>query len=370
MKILTISYEFPPLGGGGSKVVQGLTEELVNTGHQVDLVTMWRWGLKKREISNGINIFRIPCIRTRQSMCFSMEMAPYVIMSIPIILKMLHGNKYDVNHTHFIFPDGLIAFIIKKITGFPYFITAHGSDVPGYNPNRFIRQHQLLLPLWEKIVANAEKIICPSKSIQSLILKHAKPNKTKLIPNGINLNKFQPHHEKQDRILVVTRMFERKGVQYFLNALEQLNHSHEIHLVGDGPYLKTLKGIVDEKHLDVHFWGFLDNQSKEIRKLYETSRIFILPSEAENFPIVLLEAMAAGMAIITTKNTGCAEVVGDAALLVNPRDSISIRRALMKVINDTELCTQLGNAARKRLEEKFGWETVARRYLNLFNHSY
>jgi glycosyltransferase involved in cell wall biosynthesis len=159
-------------------------------------------------------------------------------------------------------------------------------------------------------------------------------------------------------------------VQYFLNALEQLNHSHEIHLVGDGPYLKTLKGIVDEKHLDVHFWGFLDNQSKEIRKLYETSRIFILPSEAENFPIVLLEAMAAGMAIITTKNTGCAEVVGDAALLVNPRDSISIRRALMKVINDTELCTQLGNAARKRLEEKFGWETVARRYLNLFNHSY
>lgn len=169
--------------------------------------------------------------------------------------------------------------------------------------------------------------------------------------------------EKKNRVLVVTRMFERKGVQYLLEGLKNLDYNYEIHLVGDGPYLKILKGMVDEKHLDIWFWGFLDNQSKEILDLYETSRIFVLPSEAENFPIVLLEAMAAGLAIITTRNTGCAEVVGDTALLVNACDSTSIQKALNRLIHDLGLCKKLGRLARKRLEENFSWNAVIRQYI-------
>lgn len=366
MRILTVSYEFPPLGGGGAKVVHGLAKEFVKMGHEVDLVTMGRWGLKSREVVDGINIVRVPCIRLKQSMCYTSEMAPYVFLSIPIVLSMMHGKKYDIYHTHFIFPDGVIAYLIKRFTRMPYFITAHGSDVPEYNPNRFALQHKILHPLWNKIVSSAETIISPSNSLQSLVGNHSASTRIELIPNGINIDKFQPFRKKKDCILVVTRMFERKGVQYLLKSLEHLNHSYKIHIVGDGPYLKVLRGIVDEKHLDVHFWGFLDNQSKEIRDLYETSRIFILPSEAENFPIVLLEAMAAGMAIITTKDTGCAEVVGNAALLVNARDPKSIQRALTKLIHNPDLCTQLGNASRKRLEANFSWKAIANRYISLF----
>ncbi|MDH3771150.1 MAG: glycosyltransferase family 4 protein, partial [Nitrospirota bacterium] len=122
----------------------------------------------------------------------------------------------------------------------------------------------------------------------------------------------------------------------------------------------------DEKNLDVKFWGFLDNQSKEIRELYETSRIFVLPSEAENFPIVLLEAMAAGMAIITTEGTGCAEVVGDAALFIRPRDSESIKDALKRLIVDPEYCSRLGGRARKRLEDHFGWGSITQQYSELY----
>ncbi|MCP4269129.1 MAG: glycosyltransferase family 4 protein [Candidatus Brocadiaceae bacterium] len=369
MKILSICYEFPPLGGGGANAVSGLLKEFVAMGHEVDLVTMGPWGFENREAVDGVNIIRVPCIRLKQSICFTPEMIPYITMSIPIILSMLRGKKYDINHTHFIFPDGIIAYLIKKLTGMPYLITSHGSDVPGYNPNRFRLQHLLLRPLWNKIVSSAETIISPSHFLKLLIESHGTLAKIELIPYGFDFNRFELNRVKKDSILVVTRMFERKGIQYLLEALAHINHSYKVHIVGDGPYLKTLKKIVDEKQLDVHFWGFLENRSKEMQDLYETSRIFVLPSESDNFPVALLEAMASSNAIITTKDTGCAEVVGDTAILVNARDPKSIKQALNKLIHNSVLCAQLGNAARKRIETNFSWKAVSNQYISLFESS-
>jgi glycosyltransferase involved in cell wall biosynthesis len=111
------------------------------------------------------------------------------------------------------------------------------------------------------------------------------------------------------------------------------------------------------------FWGWLDNRSPELRGIYDSSGIFVLPSEAENFPIVLLEAMAAGLAIVTTAGTGCAEVVGDAGILVPVRDSRAIARALKRLVDDADLRQTLGAAARKRIEDNFTWRAVARRYV-------
>ncbi|GJL52638.1 glycosyltransferase family 4 protein [Candidatus Nitrospira salsa] len=366
MRILTLSYEFPPLGGGGAKVVYGLAKSLVKNGHTIDVVTMGYQGLPKQETIDGIIVHRVPCIRTRKSMCYSPEMVPYILAAIPVITHLMKQHAYDLNHTHFIFPDGILAQILQKLTGLPYMITAHGSDVPGYNPDRFKIQHKIFSPLWKSVVRNSERIICPSGSIQSLIHTIAPTIRTCIIPNGINIDTFNPSRNKLNRVLIVTRMFERKGVQYLLKALENLDYHYEVHIVGDGPYLKTLRGQVDEKNLDVRFWGFLDNQSQEIRELYETSRIFVFPSVSENFPIVLLEAMAAGMAIITTEGTGCAEVVGKSAVFIKPRDSESIKNALQHLIADEAYCTTLGRSARKRLEDHFGWGSVSQQYSEMF----
>ncbi|WP_447968539.1 glycosyltransferase family 4 protein [Nitrospira sp. M1] len=366
MRILTLSYEFPPLGGGGAKVVYGLAKSLVKDGHIVDVVTMGYQDLPKQEVIDGITVHRVPCIRTQQSMCYTPEMLPYILSAIPVVTRLIKKHQYDLNHTHFIFPDGILANIIQKLTGLPYVITAHGSDVPGYNPDRFQIQHKIFAFLWKRVVHGSKTIICPSRSIESLIRTIDPSIRTWIIPNGINIDKFNPNQPKLNRLLIVTRMFERKGVQYLLQALEDLHSHYEVHIVGDGPYLKTLRGQVDEKNLDVKFWGFLDNQSREIRDLYETSRIFVFPSVAENFPIVLLEAMAAGMAIVTTEGTGCAEVVGKAALFIKPRDSDSIKDALQRLIVDDDYCTTLGRNARKRLEDHFGWGSVAQQYAELF----
>ncbi len=366
MRVLMLSYEFPPIGGGGAKVVYGLSKELVRLGYDVDLVTMGFRGLPRYEQVNEVNVYRIPCIRTKESVCSTPEMASYAFSSIPTILRLVKRKNYHLNHTHFIFPDGLVSFIVKKFTGLPYLITAHGSDVPGYNPNRFKLGHKLLSPAWRRITQGAEQIICPSGSLKSLVLERRADTKITVIPNGIDMNKFQSDGKKERRILVVSRMFERKGIQYFLRALEGLAIGHEVNIVGDGPYLETLQQMADDLKIKVTFKGWLENTSPELKDLYETSSIFVFPSESENFPIVLLEAMAAGMAIVTTKGTGCAEVVGDAALLVESRNPMAIREALDRLVSNPDFCKELGQTARGRLENNFSWHAVAEQYSDLY----
>ena len=361
-----LCYEFPPLGGGGAKVAFGLSKELVRQGHEVDVVTMGYRGLPKHETVNGVNVYRVPCLRRNESVCNPFEMASYLMTAIPKVVQLIRQRNYDLNHTHFVFPDGVIALVVKKFTRLAYVITAHGSDVPGYNPHRFIWEHRILLPLWKRIAQNASQMTCPSENMKSLILKQNSKLQIQVVPNGIDLDKFDPGRRKQKRVLVVTRMFERKGVQYILKAIEGLDFNHEVHIVGDGPYLETLRRLADELNVNVKFWGQLDNASGPLMELYETSDIFILASEAENFPIVLLEAMAAGLAIITTQGTGCAEVIGDAGVLVKPKDSESIRKALIGLINAPDTAKELGQAARSRLENHYSWTAVADQYSEIY----
>jgi len=85
-----------------------------------------------------------------------------------------------------------------------------------------------------------------------------------------------------------------------------------------------------------------------------------------NFPIVLLEAMGAGLAIITTQGTGCAEVVGETGMLVPPKNANAIRENLIRLMNDPGLCKQLGMAARKRFEKSFTWDVVTKQYEEIY----
>lgn len=361
-----LCYEYPPIGGGGAKVVRGLTHELREMDCEIDLVTMGFKKLPEFESIGNLKIHRVKCIRLRKNICTFPEMFLYTILAIPLILKLCRKNKYHINHTHFIFPDGILAFAVKLLRGLPYIITAHGSDVPRYNPDRFKLHHKFLLPFWKLITSNSEKIILPSKNLETLVKKINPKVKTDIIPNGIELNKFSSNILKKKQILIVTRMFKRKGVQYFLEAVKELEHDYTINIVGDGPYLETLKDMSQENDLKINFLGYIDNLSDQLKKLYEESEIFVFTSESENFPVVLLEAMLSGMAIITTNDSGCAEVVGDAALLIESKNSKAIKESLARLINDSKLSRNLQLAARKRVEEKFSWENTAKKYFNLY----
>ncbi len=369
MKILKLCYEYPPLGGGGGHVVSGLANQLVNMGHAVDLLTMKYKGLPAFERAGNFSINRVACIRNSPVVCHPHEMMSYLFTALPKALAMTSGTSYDIIHTHFVFPDGILAYLVSKFTGIPYVITTHGSDVPGFNPDRFIVMHKILRPLWKTILRSCSQVICLSQFLEDLLKNTMPEANTVIIPNGFQPGRFRSDRLKSDKILIVTRMFKRKGVQHFLKAIDGLALDHEIHIVGDGPYLKNLKHKAKSISTRIQFHGFLENNSAQFRELMETSKIFVFPSESDNFPIVLLEAMDAGMAIITTRNTGCEEVVGNTALLTKPGDVSGLRNALFKYMETPLLCKRSGEKARTRLDERFTWKAVAKRYVNVYERA-
>jgi len=373
MRILTLSYEFPPIGGGGSGVVKGLSEEFVRMGHDVDVVTMGFRGLPDSDTVNGISVYRVDCGRKSESKCTVREALRYVFRARSMVRNLLDKNVYDIVHTHFIFPDGVVALNEVAPRGIPFIITAHGSDVPGYNPKMFFRLvHPFLIYLWRKITRASALLVSPSKTLACLIESVQPGTPVAVIPNGISRDKFTPGRKK-DQILVATRLVQRKGVQYLLKALADQETGWPAIVVGSGEYQDTLRTLNKELGEPAKMIGWLSNESDEFRDLLQQSAIYVLPSDFENFPVSLLEAMAAGSAIVTTKGHGCEEVVGDAAELVTPGSENEtqcveeIRAALQRITTEPGYAELLGKRARERLENNFTWQAVSQTYLAAYN---
>jgi glycosyltransferase involved in cell wall biosynthesis len=366
MKILMTSYEFPPVGGGGGQVAKTLAMKVAALGDEVDLITMGYRGLPRFERHDRMVIHRVPSLRRDLRYCSVPAAASYLACAMPILPRLLRERRYDIVHSHFIFPDGWLGLYASWMADAPLILTPHGTDVPGHNPHRVRVLHECLKPTWRLITSRATRIVCPSGILESRV-KQANTNaRTTVIPNGLDPDRFDAASPKTRRVLVVARLVESKGVQFLLRALQGFRSDYEVVVVGDGPYGDDLKKLSRELSVRVTFTGWLDNDSAELKRLFETSRIFAFPSLAENCPITLLEAMAAGCAIVTTHGTGCAEVVGDAALLVPPRDPSAIRTALDQLAGRPDLMDALGAAARARVERSFSWEHVVDMYREIY----
>jgi glycosyltransferase involved in cell wall biosynthesis len=366
LDILMLSYEFPPLGGGGSRVVHGLARQLASWGHHIDVVTMGFEGLPRHDVQDGVVVHRVPCLRRRPHLCTIPEAASYLPVALFEAQALARRRRFHINHTHFLLPDGFNAALLKWRTGLPFVVTAHGSDIPGYNPHRLKTAHRLLAPVWRRTARAAGHLVCPSHSLAALVARRGVDLPTSIIPYGFDAARYDHAAPRSKRILTVSRLVRRKGVRTLLQALVGLEVEHEVHVVGDGPDLPVLQQLAGGRCERVVFHGWLDNRSPTLNELYESSEIFVLASERENFPVVLLEAMAAGLAIVTTRGTGCAEVVGDTAVLVDPGDPEQMRMALLALIRDPDRARALGRAARHRVETEFSWRSVGERYLALY----
>lgn len=363
------NYEFPPIGGGGSPVARDITLSLAQLGHEIDVVTMAFRGLPRQErLHRRVTIHRVPCWRRHKHICTTPEMATYLLPALRRCLQLHRQRRYDVCHTHFIFPSGPVAWGLRKLTGLPYVITSHGSDVPGYNPDRFAFQHRLLLPVWRRVVASASAITFPSAFLRDLFLKSAcRHPQLVVIPNGIYVDQYPPStHE--NIILFVGRLVPRKGGQFLLECLVDVElRGWEVHIVGDGPMRPEVERLAAQMKTRTVVHGWLDHDSEEFRRLRRTASIFAFPTLMENFSMVLLEAMASGMAIVTTRVGGNPEVVGDAAALVEPGDWRSLREAIARLVRDREARRALGEAARRRAQQNFSWPGIAARYAGLLS---
>jgi len=359
MNILCMTYEYPPIGGGGASVAHPLAAALVERGHKVDVVTSGMRDLPSYEICDGVDVHRVRCFRRCRHYATTPELIANVASSYKFALNLVKRHDFDINHTHFALPSGLASYLLYKRTGLPYVLTIHGSDIPGYNPDRFRLEHVLARPLWRKIILNSSAIIAASECLKDLFHETIDVPVT-VIPNGYTLTAEHGSLEnKRKRILVVSRIFPRKGIQYFLESLVGLTHDWEVVIVGDGPYLQELKRQAARTGINVRFTGY--QQGKALEDLYASSRIFVFPSAHENFPVVLLEAMEAGCAIITTNAPGCSRVIGDAGIVVDPESPDQIRDALVGLMADQSRIVKLGAMARERLGQ-FQWDQIAASY--------
>ena len=286
MRVLILNYEYSPIGGGGAQVSHMGAQQLVIQGHEVDVVTMSYPGLPRYENRDGVSVYRVPCLRGRKEVSNTLEMASYVATALPLALKLVRSNNYDINHTHFIIPTGIISLLVKRLSGLPYLVTAHGSDVPGYNKERFKIGHRLAKPIWDMVVKGAERIVAPSEYLRQLILQTRDVKNLTVIPNGYDHSRLSASKDKEKRILVVSRMVKGKGVQKFLDALRGMElDGYQIDIVGDGPYLPELKQKANGLGLKVKFWGWLKNSSDELTRLYEKSSILAFTSEGKTSPL-------------------------------------------------------------------------------------
>ena len=361
MRILSLTYEYPPIGGGGGRVAAALNEELARSGDRVEVLTSRMRGFASHEQIGAVTVHRSACVRRDAHYTTALELSTTLLPAWREGCRLIEVFQPDLVHTHFVLPSGVIAWRLARRYGVPYVVTAHGSDIPGYNPDRFATLHRLLKPFWRQIVANASLLVSPSEFLAGLIRAQV-DLPIRVIPNG-----YAPAasrgRTKRNLVLVVARLFPRKGVQRFIEAIPGMPGDWEYVIAGDGPQLPRLKNLAERLRVPVRFVGFVDAHT--LRGYYEEAKILVFPSIRENFPMVLLEAMDAGCAVITTDAEGCGEVVGRAGVVVRKDDAQQIRSALHQLMGDPRLCEELRRKAMRRADE-FRWPRIAGLYRDAF----
>ncbi len=365
MRILILCHEYPPIGGGAAAVVAALAKEYRRRENDVVVVTMGFGDLVSHESAEGIVLHRVPCSRRRKEMASPLEGLYWAARCLPLVRSLHEERPFDAVHAHFIMPAGIVADCFRRSCGVSFIVTPHGSDVPGYNRERLRAVHHLVRPWWRRICRNAARVTSPSHSLLALIERSAGECKGQVVPNGLETGRF-PERPKEKRILLCSRLVERKGFHVFLEAIQDLDlQGWEIDLVGDGPMRARLEQLADLCRIPVHMHGWIDNDDPRLAALYARALVFVFPSEWENFSIALLEAMDAECAVITTDIEGNREVVGDTGLLVTPGDRDSMRSALVRIVDSFDECRELGRRAGRRVRENFDWRLIGHTYLKL-----
>jgi len=183
----------------------------------------------------------------------------------------------------------------------------------------------------------------------------AKGAPQRIIPNGLKPTDFTPAKPRPDAtdLLFVGELRSIKGVDFLLKALAELKFDHPVTatIVGSGPDAEPLKKLASTLGLDdlVTFAGALP-----VREAFGLGRIMVVPSLAESFPYVVLEAAAAGLPLIATNVGGIPEIVADTdTVLIEPGNAAGLASALRATLGDAEAARGRAKRLRAKIESRF-----------------
>ncbi len=371
MKIALVSpYDFSYMGGVVNHITN-LHSCLVQMGHEVKVIAP----TSKAVTTVGQDFVRI-------GRPFPLPASDSIIR-VPLSLNLggeikevLARENFDIIHLHEPFVPMLCSAVLRFSDGINVGTFHAGEAKPGY---------RFGWPISRIMLRKRRKKLDGKIAVSKVAYEYARkyvPGDYTIIPNGTNLSQFRPdikplekYRDGKMNILFVSRLEPRKGVDYLLPAFREVKKQvpdSRLLIVGAGTRLR--KGYEDwVKHAglenDVVFVGFASDA--DLPRYFRTADVFCVPATGrESQGIILIEAMASGIPIVTTNIAGYATVVthGEEGLLVPPRDIRSLAQALLTLLRDESLRRRLGEKGLLRARD-YSWNEISKRVVAFYEET-
>ena len=366
MRILVFSHEYPPVGGGGGRVAQDLCQGLVRRGHSVRILTA-AWGdLSARQDDAGVEVVRLPSGRREAFRAGLGAMAGYVWAAFWAGRKAIRDWKPDVLHVHFAVPAGPAAWLLSKLTGVPYVLTAHLGDVPGGTPEKTGRWFRLVYPFTPPIWRGAARVVAVSQFTRSLAVQHY-PVPVQVIFNGVDLKALDPGlicAGQPPRLVFAGRFMPQKNPLQVVRALDAVRDlPWTCAMLGDGPLRPAVQAEIERLGLGERFelpgWVSTD----DVLRAFRASDILFMPSLSEGLPVVGVQAAALGLALVVSRVGGWSDVVdeGRNGFMIDPQDVAGFAAVLRRLLSDPRELQAFRQESRA-LAARFDIEKIVAQY--------
>jgi glycosyltransferase involved in cell wall biosynthesis len=294
-------------------VAASVAEGLVQSGHEVRVVSAGLRHLPREAVVNGVTVLRPPSFRRREDTCSVPEMALYLLTAFFPAWNLCRNWKPDVIHAHFVVPTGALAFALHQLTGIPYVLTAHLGDVPGGVPEQTDSLFRVLGPFIQPIWNKAAAVTAVSGFVAGLAAKNCGV-RAKVILNGVPM--IPPPATLQagrpPRIVMLGRLSVQKNPLLAIQALELVRDlPWHFEVIGEGPLSEAMRNLVRSCALEdrVTFSGWLAGE--EVSKRLGMADVLLMTSTSEGLPMAGIEALRHGLAIVGSRIGGLSDVIDD-----------------------------------------------------------
>lgn len=375
MKLLLLNYEYPPLGGGAGNATQRTAAELARLGHTVHVLTSRMGGEPSKLEENGVTVHRVWSRRRSIHEAGLMAAATYLWGAFWALRKLARQHDYDLYHFYFALPTGLLSLFVRWRLKKPYVVALRGSDVPGYDRTHpYLKPlHAMLRPLSRYIWTNAETVTALSEPLRQLALETVPDVSVMVVGNGVDASVFPEKVNRSAtaplRLLTVCRLIKRKGLEHLIHAMKTLGpRGIRLCIAGTGEQQEYVANLVQSLGLadSIELAGYVPRD--ELAAYYHDADVFVLPSLAESFGLVLVEAMSCGLPIVATRVGGIPEIVDepDGGLLINPGSAEAIVEAIERFNEQPESLRAMGQYNAEKTREEFAWRRIAQTYENTY----
>jgi glycosyltransferase involved in cell wall biosynthesis len=225
------------------------------------------------------------------------------------------------------------------------------------------------------VLRGFQQVVAVSSEIAEELRKLSIPSeRIRFIPNGVEIGadreeQFTPGTPRELVIGSVGRMVPEKGFQYLIEAAPAVLAKFpnaKLLLIGDGPFRASLEKLAEQ--LEIRSRIIFTGKQRDMKRVYDSLNIFVLPSLAEGMPMVILEAMEARKAIIATSVGSIPALIipEKTGLLVKPGDRRGLQNAVLRLLGDPQLSCSLGREAQSYVRQKYSLVRMAEQYSALY----